>query len=342
MLEIRKDVIRDNWVITADQFVLKPRDFPINKEGDKKNDPINTYSPACPFCEGNEAMTTDEILAFRKEGSKPNEPGWTVRTILNKFSALELKGGLDMKEDGVYRHCNGLGQHEVLIETPLHGEEFHQLPADRIELIYKMMQLRYKELAADERIKYIQIYKNRGMFAGASLEHSHSQIVSFPMVPFNKGAMQNYYQQHDKCVVCEILAQEADDRKRVVYEGRHFLAICPYASRFIYETWIIPKVHCSYFGDITDEELKELAGLSKIIITALMAGLHNPSYNMVINTAPINVPFKEGYHWHLEINPRLLVNAGVEVATGYFINPAAPEISAAAMRGLLAARKEEK
>ena len=339
MLEIRKDVIRDNWVITANEFVLKPRDFPIKKDDDKSPDAIPAHHNTCPFCEGNEAMTTDEILAFRKEGTKPNEPGWMVRTILNKFSALELKGELDMKDEGLYKHCNGLGQHEVIIETPVHGEEFHQLPVERVELIYKMMQQRYKELADDERIKYIQIYKNRGMFAGASLEHSHSQIVSFPMVPLNKGVMQSYYQKYNKCIVCEMLTEEMNNKDRIVYEGQHFLVICPYASRFVYETWIIPKLHANYFGDISEEERKELAALSKMIISAMMTGLHNPSYNMVINTAPVNVPYQEGYHWHLEINPRMLINAGVEVATGYFINPAAPEISAAYLRKILDEQK---
>ena len=336
MLEIRKDVIRDNWVITANEFVVKPRDFPIKKNDNKSANPTPTFNHTCPFCEGNETMTTDEILAFRKEGTQPNTPGWTVRTILNKFSALELKGELDMKEDGIYKHCNGLGQHEVLVETPLHGEEFHQLPVERIESIYKMMQIRYKELAADERIKYIQIYKNRGLFAGASLEHSHSQIVSFPMLPVNKAVMQNYFQEYKQCIVCEMIETEKKDKQRVLFDGQFFLVICPYASRFAYETWIIPKRHVNYFGDITEEEIKELAILSKKVISAMMSALHNPSYNMVINTAPINVPNQEGYHWHLEINPRLLVNAGVEVATGYFINPAAPEMSAAALRKILA------
>lgn len=338
MLEIRKDVIRDNWVITANEFVLKPRDFPVKKD-DQKNANTNT-NPAphhtCPFCEGNEAMTTDEILAFRKKGTRANTPGWTVRTILNKFSALKLKGELEMSEEGIYKHSNGLGQHEVLIETPVHGQEFHDLPAERIESVYKMMQLRYKALAADERIKYIQIYKNRGLFAGASLEHSHSQIVSFPMVPLNKGVMQNYFQQYNSCIVCEMIDAEKNNQERVVYEGQYFLMICPYASRFVYETWLIPKRHVNHFGDINDEETREMALLSKKIISAMMSGLHDPSYNMVINTAPVNVPHQEGYHWYLEINPRLLVNAGVEIATGYFINPATPEISAATLRKILA------
>lgn len=336
MHEIRKDIIRDNWVITATEFVLKPRDFPVKKLTADESKPVPGYNAHCPFCEGNEAVTTDEIAAFRKDGTQPNKPGWTVRAILNKFSALDMNGELDMQRQGIFEHGNGFGQHEVLIETPLHGQEFHQLSLERIESIFQMMQLRYNDLVNDERIKYIQIYKNRGLFAGASLEHSHSQIVAVPIVPQNKTAMIKYYEEHHRCMICEMIEAEINKQERVVFEGKHFIIICPYASRFPYESWIIPKQHESHFGDINAEELKEAALLAKKTIAAMIDGLHDPSYNMIINTAPVNVPHQEGYHWHLEINPRLLVNAGVEIATGYFINPAAPELSAAALRTLVA------
>lgn len=336
MHEIRKDVIRDNWVITATEFALKPRDFPIKKNMTDDSSPEPGYSPNCPFCEGNEAVTTDEILAFRREGTEPNKPGWTVRAILNKYSALDMSGELDMQKQGIFEHGNGFGRHEVLIETPLHGEEFHQLPLNRIESIFKIMQLRYNDLAGDKRIKYIQIYKNRGLYGGASLEHSHSQIVAVPLVPENKGAPAKYYNEHNRCAICEMIEAEKVNQERIVYEGKHFIIICPYASRFPYESWIIPKRHSGHFGDINEEELKEAALLTKKNVAAIIEGLYNPSYNIVINTAPVNVPHQEGYHWCLEINPRLLVNAGVEIATGYFINPAAPELSAALLRKFFA------
>lgn len=340
MHEIRKDVVRDNWVITATEFVLKPRDVPVKKLSAGEGGPEPGYNPHCPFCEGNEAVTTDEITAFREAGSPPNKPGWTVRTILNKFSALDMSGALDMQKEGIFEHGNGFGQHEVIIETPLHGQDFHRLPLNRIEAVFKMMRRRYNDLARDERIKYIQIYKNRGLFAGASLEHSHSQIVALPMVPANKNVLSQYYQEHDHCLICEMVKAETIKQERIVYEGDKFIIICPYASRFPYESWIIPRQHTSHFGDINDDEIREIALLTKMIITAVIDGLKDPAYNMVINTAPVNVPHQEGYHWHLEINPRLLVNAGVEIATGYFINPAAPESAAALLKDLFTGQKE--
>jgi len=164
MAELRRDIIRNNWVIIATDQALKADDFPINKNGD-----YVTNRSFCPFCEGNEAFTTEEIMAVRDQDSPPNTAGWKIRLIPNKFSAFKLQGDLNLNRTGIYSNYSGLGTHEVLIETPKHNEEFHQLSIRDMVLIYTMMQQRYSQLARDPRIKYIQIYKNRGLFAGASL-----------------------------------------------------------------------------------------------------------------------------------------------------------------------------
>lgn len=327
--ELRRDLVRDNWVIIATDRALKPNDFPINKGREK---PRVSEKQFCPFCEGNESFTTDEISAVRDNDTLPDTPGWTIRTIPNKFSAFKLEGELELKKSGIFESCNGLGQHEVVVETPEHGIDFYQLPVDRIKQIYSMLQQRYRELAKDTRIKYIQIYKNRGLFAGASLEHSHSQILAFPGVPRANQGISRYYEREGKCLLCTILAGEKENKQRLVYEGKHFLLICPYASRFSYETWLIPKRHTEHFADINDEELDEMANIIKAFMPAMLDCLNDPSYNMVINTAPVNQEVGGGYHWFLEIVPRLIVAAGVEFATGYYMNPVAPEIAAAMLR----------
>ncbi|MGS0763990.1 galactose-1-phosphate uridylyltransferase [Syntrophomonas curvata] len=327
--ELRRDLVRDNWVIIATDRALKPNDFPINKGWEKAR---VSGQQVCPFCEGNESYTTDEIAAFRDDNSLPDTPGWTVRTIPNKFSAFKLEGELELKRNGIFQSCNGLGQHEVVVETPQHGVDFSQLPADRIKQIYLMLQQRYLQLAADRRVKYIQIYKNRGLFAGASLEHSHSQILALPDVPPENRGLSKYYEQEGKCLLCTILEEEIRSRQRLVYESQHFLLVCPYASRFSYETWIIPRRHTEHFADINDEELDDLAAIMKAFMPAMLDCLNDPSYNMVINTAPVNQDIGGGYHWYMEIAPRLIVTAGVEFATGFYMNPVAPEISAAMLR----------
>jgi UDPglucose--hexose-1-phosphate uridylyltransferase len=310
---------------------MKPNDFPINKSGGAEID----QQQFCPFCEGNENHTPPEVAAFRNSNQPVNGPGWSIRVVPNKFSPFKLRGGLDLIDNGIFQSCNLLGKHEVLVETPHHGLEFHNFDTGQIELVYRMVCQRYSELSADQRIKYIQIYKNRGLFAGASMTHSHTQILALPAVPGENRGLLKYYNQHHQCLLCSVLKEEKKQQVRVVGESEYFLIICPYASRFSYESWIIPKKHAEHFNAISNEELEDLAETIKAFLLTIVECLDNPSYNIVINTAPVNVPYCEGYHWFLEIVPRLIVNAGVEFATGCYMNPVAPELAAVCFRDRL-------
>ncbi len=334
MAEVRRDLVKNNWVAVANDRALRPNDFPIARRG------FNTCGEAsgsCPFCEGNEALTPPEITAWRTGEQQADTPGWLIRTIPNKFSAFSLEGQLEEKRNGIYPCYNGLGQHEVLVETPEHGVEYHSLELERIEKIISMLKERYNVLAEEPRIKYIQIYKNRGMLAGASLEHSHSQIVGLPFAPMENQGLPQFYKEKGRCLLCEILKQEQDKKERIIYEGESYIIICPYAPRFAYESWIVPKRHTEHFGQISPAEEKELAFLTKKFTMAMLQCLDNPSYNFVINTAPVNVSYEPGYHWYMEVTPRLLVSAAVENATGVYINPVAPELAAGMLKESLMA-----
>ncbi len=327
MPELRKDLLHDKWVLIATEQALEPRFFPINRNG--------TYvrkDKVCPFCAGNESLTPPEIAAVRKDNSVPDSPGWIVRTVPSKYSAFKLEGELQEERSGIYFSCNGLGKQEVVIGNSDHNCEFHQFSQERIELIYRMFKERYQALAVDPRIKYIQIYKNQGLFAGASQEHSHSQIVALPIVPLHVAIPASYYQQNQKCLLCSIMEQEQENGERIIYESEHFLLLSPYASRFSYETWIIPKEHKEHFGDISEKEISDLARTLKTFLTIMLDSLSNPSYNIVINTGPVNGVSAEGAHWFMEVNPRFIVTNGFEMATGYYTNPVAPELSAALLR----------
>lgn len=331
MSELRRDLIKNNWVSVAEHRALKPNDFPIAK----KALDLSVTGGFCPFCEGHEQFTPPEIIAHRKD-SEPNTQGWLVRAIPNKFSAFELEGELEETRLGVFSRYNGLGKHEVIIETPEHNIDFHQLSVERMEIIIKIFRDRYNDLASDQRIKYIQIYKNRGIFAGASLEHSHSQIVALPFVPAENQGVIDYFNKNRRCLLCDIITQERND-ERLVAESEDFILLCPYAPRFPYETWIVPKNHSEHFGDITDSEVYDLARILKKFSNIMIENLSDPSYNLVINTAPVNVDYQPGYHWYIELTPRLLVNAAVEIASGVYINPVAPELAAAMLREKMSA-----
>lgn len=333
MSELRKDLVKNNWVSVAEHRALKPNDFPIAKKALASS----TTGGFCPFCEGNEQFTPPEVASYR-ENSEPDTKGWLVRAIPNKFSAFELDGKLEETRHGIFCNYNGLGKHEVIIETPEHNIDFHQLSAERMEIILKILRDRYNDLAGDERIKYIQIYKNRGIFAGASLEHSHSQIVALPLVPAENQGVIDYYNANQRCLLCDILAQERSD-ERLVAESAEFILLCPYAPRFPYETWIIPKKHSEHFGSITAAEMQDLAKIIKQFSNVMIESLGDPSYNLVINTAPVNVAYQPGYHWYIEVTPRLLVNAAVEISSGIYINPVAPELAAAMLREAMASKQ---
>lgn len=328
MPEMRKDPIRDEWVIIATDQALKPRDFPINKCGVQ----IGGSQTPCPFCEGNEALTTLEIAAFRPANTRPNQAGWLVRTIPNKFSPFKLQGDFHLDQAGLYTSHNGLGQHEVVVETPEHGLQMHEFSLDNLILVYRMLRDRYNVLARDQRVKYIQIYKNRGLFAGASQDHSHSQVLALPMLPSLHRGVGNYYLHKGKCLLCAIVRQELEAAVRIVYEDKSFLVFCPYASRFSYETWIVPKKHREHFGQLPDHDLQGLAGVVHIFLPIMVDILQDPSYNIVINSSPVNTPGIDGYHCFMEISPRLMIQNGMELSCGYYINPVAPEFAAAALR----------
>jgi UDPglucose--hexose-1-phosphate uridylyltransferase len=326
--EIRRDLVKNNWVAITEDMALKPHDFPINKRGiETTGIPI-----LCPFCEGHESSTPPEILAYREDHLEANSPGWSIRVIPNKFSVFHLQGILEKRRTGIYSNYNGVGRQEIIIEIPEHGVDIHDYDKDRIAMIFRVLKGRYNELSQDDRIKYIQVYKNRGIFAGASQEHSHSQIMALPFVPRGNSGVIDYYKKNTRCLICDIIEQEKKAGLRVIYESDYFLVICPYASRFSYETWVIPKQHCEHLGSISDTEISDLAGVFKIYSSTMMDCLQNPAYNLVFNTAPVNVPYKRGFHWYMEITPRLLVTAGVDIATGIYMNPVAPELAAELFR----------
>jgi UDPglucose--hexose-1-phosphate uridylyltransferase len=322
--ELRKDMVRDNWVVIVADNALKPGQFPINR-----NQVSSHFDGSdCPFCEGHEARTTQEIAAVRLQGSLPDAPGWLVRTVPNKFAAFNLEGELHKSHTGLFECFNGLGHHEVVVETPWHYQEIHQRSPEHIGHLYRLLRQRYQDLKQDSRIKYIQIYKNRGLFAGASQQHSHSQILAYPMVPEQSAPIRRYYQKHRRCLICDTIEAEKAKKVRIVAETDYFLLLCPYASRFSYEAWIIPKTHTEHYDGISDLEIEDLAVISKAYVGAMMNALDQPAYNISINTAPVNNGEERGYHWFMEITPRLMVMNAVEIGTGFYMNPVAPERAA--------------
>ncbi|HEX7077704.1 MAG TPA: galactose-1-phosphate uridylyltransferase [Candidatus Eisenbacteria bacterium] len=331
MPELRKDPIVGRWVIIATERARRPSDFNgTSGLGDEKT--------PCPFCPGNERYTPPEVLADRAPGRPPNGEGWSTRVVPNKFPALQVEGGLDRRGEGIYDRMNGIGAHEVIIETTRHERELSELSIAEIVRVLRAYRERIVDLKNDLRFRYILVFKNHGEAAGATLEHGHTQLIATPIIPMVvqeelEGSLQ-HYRLKERCVYCDIVDQELKDGRRVVTQNAGFLAIEPFAPRFPFETWILPKRHHSAFEETADAELPALAGALRETLGRLRLALNRPHYNFLIHSAPCRDPRLDYYHWHLEIMPRLTKVAGFEWGTGFYINPTPPEEAALYLRSI--------
>jgi UDPglucose--hexose-1-phosphate uridylyltransferase len=323
MPELRKDPIVGRWVIIATERAKRPVA--------PKNEPMPAGT-FCPFCEGNEVHTPHEILAYRERGTKPDEKGWRVRVVPNKFPALQVEGALEKRGDGIYDRMNGVGAHEVILECPFHEISIANLSEEYIREILWVYRDRLIDLKKDSRLVYGMVFKNVGAAAGASLEHSHSQLIVTPIVPINvweemSGSLE-FFNYRGRCIFCDMVHQELNTAKRVVLDTPSFVSLCPYASRFPFETWILPKTHNSHYENIQKNEVEELGTVLKTILKKLETALDRPAYNYIIHTSPFDTQVLPHYHWHMEIIPRLTRVAGFEWGTGFYINPVPPEQAA--------------
>ena len=329
MPELRKDPVTGRWVIIAVERAMRPSDF--KKEEEKKES-----AKSSPFSEGNESKTPPEILAYRKPGTQPNKPGWWVRVIPNKFPALRIEGDLDRKGVGMYDMMNGVGAHEVIVESPNQSDSIETLPLKHVEDILWAFRDRCLDLRKDRRLRYIIVFKNKGKEAGASLSHPHSQLIAMPIIPkLAKEELEGsrrYYEYKERCVYCDMIAQELEDKKRLILENEYFVVFVPFASIVPFEMWIMPKQHNSDYANIKRSEMYYLADALQRSLRMLNKSVPNVAYNFYIHSAPLDNLELPYYHWHIEIVPRLTHTAGFEWGTGLYINPMPPERAAEFLR----------
>jgi UDPglucose--hexose-1-phosphate uridylyltransferase len=330
MPELRKDAVTGRWVIISTERRKRPSDFRLER-------PSLIREEFCPFCTGREQMTPPEVLAFRHNGSGPNGPGWDLRVVPNKFPALQVEGTLDRQGEGLFDRMNGIGAHEVIIESPDHGKTLASMSEAEIERVLWAFRERIADLKRDIRFRYILVFKNHGAAAGATLEHSHSQLIALPIVPDFvreeiEGAKQHFAAK-ERCVFCDIIRQEVTVGKRVIHENADVVAIAPYAPRFPFETWLLPRTHYARFEDTPRQVYESLARMLKTVLMRMNKALESPDYNLIIHNSPFSeAQATDYYHWHLELMPKLTRTAGFEWGTGFYINPTSPEESAQVLR----------
>jgi UDPglucose--hexose-1-phosphate uridylyltransferase len=329
--ELRKDPVTGRWVIISTDRQKRPNDFRIEKSA-------VIGAEFCPFCLGREQMTPPEVLAFRNHGGAPNSPGWDLRVVPNRFPALQVEGTLDRQGEGLFDRMNGIGAHEVIIGTPEHGKTLATMSEPEIERVLWAFRERIVDLKRDIRFRYILIFKNHGAAAGATLEHSHSQLIALPIVPdFVKEELDGARKHHkakDRCIFCDIIRQEISMGRRVVAENAEIVALSPYAARFPFETWLLPRSHGARFEDAPRQVYESLARMLKVVLTRMNKALESPAYNLIIHNSPFEEAPLDYYHWHVELMPKLTRTAGFEWGTGFYINPTPPEEAAEVLRNV--------
>jgi UDPglucose--hexose-1-phosphate uridylyltransferase len=329
MSELRKDPVTGRWVIISTERRKRPTDFRLESVKVQRDD-------SCPFCEGHEHMTPRELLAHRRNGSGPDSAGWDLRVVPNQFPVLRVEGSLERQGEGLFDKMNGIGAHEVIIETPRHEETLATMGDAAVEQVLWAFRERVQDLKQDRRFRYIIVFKNHGAAAGASLDHSHSQLIALPIVPREvrdevDGA-RAHFTAKERCVFCDIVRQERQETRRLIAENADMVALAPYAPRFPFETWLLPKRHQALFEDSPRHEIASLARLLSDVLRRMNRALRFPPYNLLIHSAPLAEPAGDYYHWHVEIIPTLTKVAGFEWATGFYLNPTAPEEAAQVLR----------
>jgi UDPglucose--hexose-1-phosphate uridylyltransferase len=306
MLELRKDLVLDRWVIVSEKRGQRPKQF---KKVEKLKDSF------CYFCPGNEKTTPKELGRIEKNNK------WEIRWFPNKFPAVAKQGNLKLKKQGIYEHGNAYGYHEIITETNDHKKQLEDLSKEHIKKLLEVYIQRIKELEKKKGIKYVLLFKNKGREGGASLIHSHTQVAAYNKIP---GLVQSEVKKSIKgktCEYCKVIKKEKNS-KRFVKENKSFIAICPYASRYNYEVWIFSKKHIKRMEEFNDNHLEDLAEILKNLL--LKVKKLTDSYNFIVHYAPKG----KDLHFHIEICPRIATWGGFELASGEIINSIAPEKAA--------------
>ena len=305
MPELRRDPIVGRWVIIATERARRPNQFR------RAEDPPGGL---CPFCPGHEDKTPAEVYVSGRPAVPANVPGWKVRVIPNRYPALMIEGDLDREAVGIYDRMNGVGAHEVVIETPDHARELSELSDAEVTEVLFAFKARIIDLKNDQRFRYILLFKNHGSAAGATLEHTHSQLIALPVTPRQVAdeidGARRHHEHRERCIYCDIVGQERKDRSRVVFENEEFLVFEPWAPRSPFETWIVPRRHESNFEAEPKERLAFAAQALRVTLAKLMAGLGRPAYNFMVHSNPLREPSSPSYpvsYTHLTLPTKRIV-----------------------------------
>jgi len=325
MPELRKDPLLGRWVVIGTERVRRPGDFSPAR--------APRHGGPCVLCAGHERETPPELLAYH---DKPDDAGWRVRVVPSKFPSLRVEGDLERRGHGLYDLMNGIGAHEVVVESPRHDDALARLPLAAVEDVVRAWRDRIVDLKRDQRFRSIVVFKAHALGEGLASEHPHSQLLATPIpsqaITDELHHARAYHDYRERCLFCDIVHQEAEERSRVVAEGESLVAFAPFAARFPFETWILPRRHAPAFEHSSAAELRDLARTLRVVLRKLERALGDPPFEFLLHSAPFAESESLWYHWHLEITPTLSSPGGPDDGSGFPVNPMPPEDAARFLR----------
>ncbi len=351
MSELRKDPVTGHTVIVAENRAARPDEFAPLAQSQRFV--ASDARATCPFCAGNEHLTPHSVAEYprpsgehppRAESATNRDMSWQVRVVPNKYPAVD--GGAEsavanrnpLLSPPGSEISPGTGRHEVIVESPHHLLRLTDLSDEQVALVFRAYRDRLAAAARESGLAYGIVFKNQGPAAGASLEHLHSQLMALPFLPLDVAReLQLGVETHrrtGRCAMCALLDHELTASQRIVAVTPDFVALCPYASRVPYETWLVPSTHASRFDSCSENLANRLAQFARRLLICLETSMNRPDYNYLIRSAPFDTSPADHYHWRMEVLPRTTRFAGFEWGSGCYINPVAPERAAAELRVL--------
>ena len=337
MSEIRYDRLHDTHVIISPERLHRPASYVLTRERRAKE-------RVCPFCEGYEEMTPPEIFAKRENNSFVNEKGWQTRVVPNLFKAVQIEVE-PHHHYGVFEHLSGFGAHEVIIDTPQHYTSMTEWSEVNVINWLETLAQRVTDLRRDHRIAYISLFKNEGADAGATQQHSHTQLIGLPIIPKAEKELYNrayeHYTRNASSLHAMLIESEEENGSRIVAQNGDFTAFCPYASAYPFEIMISSKKALGTIDTLSKKSLKELAPLLLLTLQKLKIQLHTLHFNLIISTPPLQESsvgydsfscIDKSLRFSIRITPRIYKYGGFENSTGVIINPLSPELAAKLLR----------
>ena len=336
MNELRKDPLLNKWVAVLSDS--KPPEYYLKKINSNCDSPVKEEE-SCILCQGREHETPEELFSIR---DNPYQ-FWHTRVIPRHNPILGIEGELGRRAVGIYDKMNSIGANEIIVESPLHNKPPEDMGIEQMIRIIRTYLHRVSDLEKDPRFRYTLIYKDCGKLSGELYEHPHSQVVATPVIP--KGIKDEldgakaYYYYKERCVFCDIMNEERTIGKRIILDTEGFIVFTPFAPRFPFECWVMPKKHNCAFQEISDKEIEDLGFVLIKTLKSLKAVLNNPPYSYVVHTAPNRMPRRnhwhtlgDDFHWHIEIMPNLAAISSFERTSEFYILTTSPEDAAMHLR----------